>query len=193
MIAYDTSISASLIPASTCSGCPDKWYTESSSSTYDDSSSSSYTLDENNWVGTCSSAKDTVCLDNVAGNTTSCATALEFCLLTFEFTAPYDYTGALGLGLPASDYSDGANSSSFVEMWASEQNLLPAIVIDSNWADEESFIYFGEDPLVELRNLIGADTSALPNKWALNILEVDLDGDTYDSFSSSIALLESSY
>lgn len=118
MISYDTATYASLIPSSGCSSCPNKWYTEDDSSTFDNTNMESYELDLNHWVGQCNNVTDTVCLAN--DNTTTCATALEFCLISFEVSSPYAFSGALGLGLPMSDYSDGPDPSSFVEVWATE-------------------------------------------------------------------------
>jgi len=118
MIAYDTSIVTSLVPASTCSSCPNNWYDENKSATYDDTNAESHNLDKNLWIGTCNNVTDTVCLEST--NASTCATGLEFGLLTFSIDPPYDYDGALGLGLPESDYKTVANTTSFVEMWATQ-------------------------------------------------------------------------
>lgn len=118
MIAYDTSIVWTLVPSSDCAGCPNKWFTESESTTFDDTDAEKHNLDKNLWVGTSKNVTDTVCLELT--NSSTCATDLEFGLLTFEVEPPYDYAGALGLGLPESDYKTAANGSSFVEVWAVE-------------------------------------------------------------------------
>lgn len=80
-----------------------------------------------------------------------------------------------------------------MQKWATDNELTAAVVIDSNFADEDSFIYFGRDPLIELRNVIGGDVSVLPNQWALNLAAVTIDADNYTDFSIATALLESSY
>jgi hypothetical protein len=116
LIAYDTAIVTSLVPGSTCSGCPDNWYNEGDSATYVDTDSERFTLDKNNWIGTCYNATETFCL--AKDNATTCATDVQFGRITFEMQPPYDYSGALGLGYPDNDDGVVANSTSFVQMWA---------------------------------------------------------------------------
>jgi hypothetical protein len=113
-VAYDTFVLPPLLPSSNCHGCASNWYTEGSSSTYLESASGVYIVDENNWFVTCTNSTETFCIDNAVDSNT-CATGVEFCLVESATQAPYDYVGVLGLGLPGSSYADGANSSSFVE------------------------------------------------------------------------------
>lgn len=70
--------------------------------------------------------------------------------------------------------------------------MVPEIIIDSNFADDESYIYFGADPLVDSRNYIGEAVSSMDGAWALFVDEVKLNGNVYTDFSN-VALLESSY
>jgi len=69
--------------------------------------------------------------------------------------------------------------------------LTPEVIIDSNFADSDSYIYFGADPLVDLRNYIGESVSHVEGSWALFVDEIKLNGNVYTSFEN-VALLESS-
>jgi hypothetical protein len=147
MIAYDTSTFGTLLPSASCAGCSSMWYDESASSTFDNTGAVSTEINQHLWAGTCNNATDTICTDK--DDATTCVAGLEFCLIDFELEAPYEYAGALGLGMVGSDYSAGANVSSYVEMWAEEQNQKAQVIIDSNFMGEDSFVYFGTDPLAD--------------------------------------------
>lgn len=110
-------------------------------------------------------------------NTETCVSTLEFGLIDFMLETPYGYSGALGLGLVQSDYlSSGGNYSSFVERWAQEQSMLPQVIIDSNFAGDDSYVWFGTDPIANTRNLLGSATSSLTDRWSLEVDTVSVDG-----------------
>jgi len=50
------------------------------------------------------------------------------------------------------------------------------VIIDLNFASEDSYVYFGADPLASSRITIGESLSAMTDEWALTVDSLVLNG-----------------
>ena len=67
--------------------------------------------------------------------------------------------------------------------------MSPVVVIDTNFAGEDSYIWFGHDPVTDRGNPLGYVTSSLADKWSLEVDSVTINGKEFSTTSPGYALL----
>lgn len=120
-------------------------------------------------------------------------TNAEFCLLTNEpIHSDYNYTAVVGFGKPDDTY-EGIMDSTVGEMWA-QHSYKPEVTYDLNFDGTMNIVRIGAyDGNTDNDLFMTTNSSAESTSWALPVASAGWDTNTYDSFTKSAAVLDSSY